>query len=167
MTMLKVQRWRPDTHPGYVVEEEWEYDRETGRDTGREHRAVSVRYLDGTHIHRDTHGAELAQDHYEKLLAEHIVKNEAFNFIIESLPERMKKPVLDSDGDPLLDKAGKPMMTVKDKHRPRFRHLGNGRYEFVVPGMDEATYRELSATLVKKFGDRAVLLKPTRQGSVL
>jgi hypothetical protein len=44
MTMLKVQTCRPDTHPGHIVEVEWEYDIETGRDTGREHRGVSVRY---------------------------------------------------------------------------------------------------------------------------
>jgi len=41
MTILKIQEWRPDTHPGYVVEEEWEYDPETRRDTGREHRGVA------------------------------------------------------------------------------------------------------------------------------
>lgn len=29
MTMLKVQRWRPDTHPEHVVEIEWEYDPES------------------------------------------------------------------------------------------------------------------------------------------
>lgn len=48
MVIVKTQRWLPDTHPGYVVEIEWEYDPEAGRDTGREHRGISVRYPDGT-----------------------------------------------------------------------------------------------------------------------
>src|SRR5437016_6345003 len=65
MTMLKIQTWRPDTHPGHIVEEEWEYDMEAGRDTGREHRCLSVRYPDGTLIHRDTHGTDVAQEHYK------------------------------------------------------------------------------------------------------
>jgi hypothetical protein len=159
MTMLKTQTWRPDTHPGHIVEIEWEYDREAGRDTGREHRCVSVRYPDATCIHRDTHGSDAAQEHYKKLVAEHIVKNQAFNLIIESLPARMRKPVLDSDGDPVLDEGGQPRLTVKDKHRPTFRHLGHGRYEFTVPGIDEAAHRDLTATLTQ-FGDRVVLLKP-------
>src|ERR1700722_12254552 len=116
MTMLKVQTWRPDTHPGHIVEVEWEYDREAGRDTGREHRGVSVLYPDGTHIHRDTHGQNVAHEHYQKLHAEHVVKTRAYNVIIESLPAHMKKPVLDSDGDPVLDNAGQPRLTVKDKH---------------------------------------------------
>jgi hypothetical protein len=47
MKILKLQSWQPDTHPGYNVEVEWEYDVQAGRDTGREHRGVSVRYPDG------------------------------------------------------------------------------------------------------------------------
>lgn len=160
MTMLKVQTWRPDTHPGHIVEVEWEYDREAGRDTGREHRGVAVRYPDGTLVHRDTHGAAVAHEHYRKLLAEHIIKNQAHKIIIESLPANMKKPVLDSDGDPVLDGAGKPRLTVKDKHKPSFRHLGGGRYEFVVPGIDEATHSTLSEKLAQIFGDSVVLRKP-------
>lgn len=74
MAMLKVQSWRPDTHPGHVIETEWEYDIEAGRDTGREHRGVSVRYPDGTYIHRDTDGADVTQEHYARLLAEHVIK---------------------------------------------------------------------------------------------
>jgi hypothetical protein len=159
MTMLKVQTWRPDTHPGHIVEVEWEYDREAGRDTGREHRGVSVLYPDGTHIHRDTHGQNVAHEHYQKLHAEHVVKNRAYNVIIESLPAHMKKPVLDSDGDPVLDNAGQPRLTVKDKHKPRFNHLGNGRYEFVVPGIGEATQSDLAAKLTRS-GDSVVLLNP-------
>lgn len=159
MTMLKVQIWRPDTHPGHTVEVEWEYDREAGRDTGREHRGVSVRYPDGTHIHRDTHGADVAHEHYKKLHAEHVVKNQAHNLIVASLPAHMRKPVLDSDGDPVLDASGQPRLTVKDKHRPKFKHLGQGRYEFMVPGIDEATHRDLAAKLAQ-FGANVVLLKP-------
>jgi hypothetical protein len=30
MTRLKTQTWRPDTHPGHVVQEEWEYDEAVG-----------------------------------------------------------------------------------------------------------------------------------------
>ena len=160
MTMLKVQTWRPDTHAGHIVEVEWEYDMDTGRDTGREHRGVSVLYPDGTRIHRDTHGSDVAHEHYRKLHAEHVVKNHAYNLIIESLPAHMRKPVLDSDGDPILDDAGQPGMTVKDKHSPRFNHLGSGRYWFIVPGIDEATHRELAATLTQKFGDGVIFLKP-------
>jgi hypothetical protein len=159
MTMLKVQTWRPDTHPGHIVEVEWEYDREAGRDTGREHRGVSVRYPDGTTIHRDTHGPDVAHEHYKKLHAEHVVKNHVHNLIIESLPARMRKPVLDSDGDPVMDGAGQPRLTVKDKHNPKFHHLGHGRYEFTVPGIDEATHRDLAAKLTQ-FGDSVALLKP-------
>ena len=160
MTMLKIQTWRPDTHPGHIVEEEWEYDMEAGRDTGREHRCLSVRYPDGTLIHRDTHGADVAQEHYKKLLAQHVVKNHTLKLIIESLPARMKKPVLDSDGDPVLDDTGQPVLTVKEKHRPRYTHLGNGQYEFIVPGIDGATHRDLAAKLTAQFGDSVVLLKP-------
>jgi hypothetical protein len=160
MTMLKVQTWRPDTHPGHVVEEDWEYDMGTGHDTGREHRGLSVRYPDGTYIHRDTHGADVAHEHYQRLRAEHVVKNDAYQFIVDSLPASMKKPVLDSDGDPVLDDGRQPRLAVKDKHRPRFKHLGCGRYEFTVPGIDEATYRDLAAKLTQKFADSILLLKP-------
>jgi len=159
MPMLKVQTWRPDTHAGHIVEVECEYDRVAGRDTGREHRGVSVRYRDGTHIHRDTHGPDAAHEHYKKLHAEHVVKNQAYNLIIESLPARMRKPVLDSDGDPVLDAAGQPRLTLKDKHKPRFNHLGSGRYEVIVPGIDQATHSDLAAKLAQ-FSGGVVLLKP-------
>ncbi|HEX4158381.1 MAG TPA: hypothetical protein VHY79_07880 [Rhizomicrobium sp.] len=160
--LLKVQIWRPDTHPGHVVEVEWEYDRETGRDSGREHRAISVRYPDGTFIHRDTHGADVVQEHYRKLLAEHVVKNRAYGLIVESLPARMKKLLLDGDGDPVLDEAGQPRLTVKAKHKPHFKHLGSGRYEFTVPGIDEATHRDLAVKLTE-FGDGVVVLQPASE----
>jgi hypothetical protein len=159
MTMLKLQTWRPDTHPGHIVEVEWEYDRQAGRDTGREHRGVSIRYPDGTFIHRDTHGLDVANAQYRKLHAEHVVKNEAYGIIMESLPARMKKAVLDSDNDPVLDKSGHPRLAVKDKHKPTFTHLGNGRYAFVVPGIDEAARSELAVRLTRKFGDGVVTLK--------
>ena len=71
----------------------------------------------------------------------------------------MKKPVLDSDGDPVLDNAGEPRMQIKDKHKPRFSHLGGGRYEFVVPGVDEMTRADLATKLAEKFGESVVLLK--------
>jgi hypothetical protein len=160
MPMLKIQTWRPDTHPGCVVEVEWEYDMEAGRDTGREHRGVSVRYPDGTLIHRDTDGADVAQEHYERIHAENVLKNRAFGFIVESLPDSMKKPVLDSDGDPVLDDSAQPSLVVKDKHRPAFTALGNGRYEFVVPGIDEATFADVTAKLARKFGDSVILRNP-------
>jgi len=158
MVILKIQTWRPDTHPGHTVEIEWEYDKDAGRDTGREHRGVSVNYPDGTRIHRDTHGSDVAHEHFQKLVAEHVVKNSAHNIIVESLPTHMRKAMLDSDGDPLLDAAGRPMATVKDKHQPKFKHLGSGRYEFTVPGIDEQTHRDLVAKLTQ-FGDSVVLLK--------
>lgn len=143
------------------MEIEWEYDGEAGRDTGRAHRGVSVLYPDGTRIHRDTHGPDLAHEHYENLLAEHVRKNQAYCLIVESLPASMKKPVLDSDGDPVLDGAEQPRLTVKNKHRPKFGHLGNGRYEFVVPGIDEATRRDLAANLARRFGN-TISLRPPR-----
>jgi hypothetical protein len=158
MTILKIQTWLPDTHPGHVVEVEWEYDLATGRDTGREHRGVSVRYPDGVHIHRDTHGADAAQQHYKKLHAEHVVKNQAFRIIAEALPAHMKRPVLGDDGNPLLDDAGQPRLAVRDNHRPSFNHLGNGSYAFTVPGMDEATHRAITAKLAP-FDGNVVLLK--------
>jgi hypothetical protein len=133
---------------------------QAGRDTGREHRGVSVRYPDGTYIHRDIHGADVAHKHYQKLHAEHVVKNEAYKLIINSLPPRMMKPVLDSDGDPVLDDAAQPRLTVKDKHMPRFNHLGNGRYEFIVPGIDETIQRDVAAKLRARFSDSVVLPKP-------
>jgi hypothetical protein len=101
----------------------------------------------------------VAHEHYKKLHAEHVVKNRAYNLIVTSLPAHMKKPVLDSDGDPVPDDAGQARLTVKDKHRPRFKHLGSGRYEFTVPGIDEAIRRDLTAKLIQ-FGDSVVLLKP-------
>jgi hypothetical protein len=156
--MLKVQQWRPDTHPGHVLEVEWEYDREAGRDTGREHRGISIRYPDGTYIHREAHGADVAQQHYKKLLAEHVVKNQAWKFIVDDLPANMRKPMLDSDGDPVLDEIGRQRLALKDKHKPRFTHLGQGRYEFVVPGIDQATRDALARKLARKFGDDVVLL---------
>lgn len=163
--MLKIQAWRPDTHPGHVVEIEWEYDPESGRDSGREHRGVSVRYPDGTYIHRDTHGPDSAHEHYEKLRADHVVKNRAYSVIVESLPARMKKPILDSDGDPVLGSDGKPATTIKDKHRPSFRHLGSGRYEFSVPGIDEATSRVVAEKLSQKFSDSVRLVKTSPIGA--
>ena len=141
MILLKVQIWRPDTHPGHIVEEEWEYDTETGRDTGREHRGVSVRYPDGTLIHRDTHGPDVAHQHYLTLVTEHMIKNHALKIILDSLPGPMRKPALDSDGDWVYDRDGRPKLIVKDKHRPRFNHLGRGNYEFIVR---ESTKRHIA-----------------------
>ena len=102
----------------------------------------------------------MAHEHFKKLLAEHVVKNQAVQIINESLPPGMLKPVVDSDGDPVLDDAGQQRLTIKDKHRPRFNHLGNGRYEFSVPGIDEATHRDLAGKLAQRLGERVVLLKP-------
>ena len=159
MKMLKLQKWIPDTHPGHIVEVEWEYDIEAGGDTGRAHIGVSVRYPDGTTIHRDKHGADVAHEHYRRLLAEHVVKNHAYCVIVESLPAHMKKPAVDSDGDPVLGGERQPLLTLNDKHQPTFRHLGSGRYEFVVPGIDDATHSELAAKLTQQFRDRVILLK--------
>ncbi|HTU00054.1 MAG TPA: hypothetical protein VMF58_18535 [Rhizomicrobium sp.] len=159
MAILKTQQWRPDTHPGYILEVEWEYDKTTGRDTGREHHGVSVQYPDGTIIHRDSHGADVAHQRYKKLHAEHIVKNQAYAIILDALPARMKKPLLDSDNDPLLDEAGHPRLVVKDKHKPVFAHLGEGRYEFVVPGLDEGSRHALAEKLGRKLGDGVITLK--------
>lgn len=157
MAILKVQRWLPDTHPGHVVEIEWEYDPEAGRDTGRDHRGISVRYPDGTVVHADTHGADVAHQHYKNLHAEHVVKNQAYAVIVESLPARMKKPLLNDRGEAVFDRAGRPVLVLVDVHRPCFRHLGKGRYEFTVPGIDEGTHRELAEKLAH-FGDRVILL---------
>ncbi len=96
--MLKIQTWQPDTHPGHVLEIEWEYNQATGRDTGRPHRGVSVLYPDGTHVRDDA-----ADAHYQKLLAEHMIKNQALAVIIEHLPPTMRKNLLHSDGDPVLN----------------------------------------------------------------
>lgn len=159
MAILKKQEWRPDTHPGYVLELEWEYDENTGRDTGREHRGVSIRFPDGLQIHRDTHGADVVHERFNKIHAENVLKNRAYGVIIESLPASMKKPVLDSDHDPVLDEKGRPRMVVKDKHKPEFEHLGNGRYEFFVPGIDEASRRSISEILAQRFGHGVVTLK--------
>lgn len=158
MTVIKIQQWQPDTHPGHVIEVEWEYDPDTGRDTGREHRGVSVSYPDGTYVHRDTHGADLAQQHYRALHDEHVVKNHAYKIIAESLPAHMKRPLRDGDGVAMLDEMGQPRLTLKESHRPQFKHLGNGKYEFAVSGIDEATHQSISTKLAQ-FGDRAVLLK--------
>lgn len=163
-TMLKVTTWEPDTHPGYIVEYEWEYDLETGRATARELCAKSVRYADGRCIHRDTHGADVVQEHYNRIVAEHITKNQALKIIADSLPAQFKKPVFDSDGDPVLDSAGKPRLVIKDKHRPRWEHRGDGRYALFAPGIDEPTYRELTAVLKAQFGDKVVLLKSGSKG---
>lgn len=73
--MLKVQIWRPDTHPGHEVEVEWEY--EAGKDTGREHRGVSVRYPDGRYLHRNTHGHDHVHGLYKDILDEHVSINRA------------------------------------------------------------------------------------------
>jgi hypothetical protein len=117
----------------------------------------------GHSYHRDTHGADLPHEQYKKLLEEHRTKNRAYKFIIASLPARMKKPLLDSDGDAVLDNSSQPKFTAKDKHRPKFKHLGDGRYEFVVPGIDEATYCSLAAILETEFrGDVALLKDATR-----
>jgi hypothetical protein len=89
------------------------------------------------------------------------VKNHAYSVIAESLPVHMKKPMLDSDGDPVLDEAGQPKLVVKDKHRPQFNHLGGGRYEFIVMGIDEATRTAAAAKLAAQFGGAVVLLNPS------
>jgi len=91
--------------PGLIVEIEWECDRAMGRDTGREHCCWSIRYSDGTRIHSDTHGEGAARDHYKKILAENAVKNAAYRLIVDFLSSRMRKPVLDSDGDANLATA--------------------------------------------------------------
>ena len=160
MALLKIQTWRPDTHPGHSLEIEWEYDQEAGHDTGREHRGVSVLYPDGTRIHRDTDGADAVQEQYLRIRTENVTKNRAHGFIVDALPTSMKKAVIDSDGDPVLDDAGQPRLAVKDKHRPQFTHLGDGRYEFLVPGIDEATFRDLSSKLAQEFGGAVTLRNP-------
>src|SRR5437764_14334424 len=68
MTMLKVQTWRPDTHPGHIVEFEWDYDMESGRDAGRDYRRVSLRYP-MARAFIATLRTEVAQEHYKKLVA--------------------------------------------------------------------------------------------------
>lgn len=158
--VLKVQTWRPDTHPGYVLEVEWEYDVEGGRDTGREHQGVSVTYPDGTLVHRDTDGADAANALYQKIRDENVRKNIAHAMICSSLPLTMKKAVFDSDGDPVLDETGQQRVIVKDKHRPSFIHKGNGEYEFVVPGIQNSDYEELSSILAAEFGTNVTLRLP-------
>jgi hypothetical protein len=167
MAVLKIQTRRPDTRLGHVVEEEWEYDPETGCDTGREHRCVSYRHPDGTYIRRDTHGADAVQEQYKRLVAEHVTINHALKLITDSLPERFKKPVFDSDGNAVSDNSGKSRLIVKDKHRSRYNRIGNGRYKFIVPGIDQATHRQLSAKLAAKFGDSLALLKPVPDKAAL
>ncbi len=82
---------------------------------------MSVRYPDGTVIHRDTHGAEAAHDRYLALHAEHVVKNQAAAIIAAALPA--------------------------DAGKPSFEHLGGGSYAFAVPGLDDAKRREIAAKL--------------------
>ena len=156
MAMIKIQQWRPDTHPGHVVEIEWEYDREAGLDTGREHRGVSVRYPDGAYVHRDTHGADVAHQHYTNLRAEHVVKNQAYSIIAEALPAHMKQPMLNDEGAVALDENGQPRLVLKEGYRPSFKHLGGGKYEFTALGVDDATRRKIVAKLAQ-FGERVVL----------
>ena len=43
----------------------------------------TIRYPDGTRIHRDTHGADVVQEHYNTIVVEHITKNHA---LTQNLP---------------------------------------------------------------------------------
>ena len=57
-------------------------------------------------IHAGTHGRDVAHRHYKNLHAEHVVKNQAYAIITESLPARMKKPLLNDQGDAVFDLTG-------------------------------------------------------------
>lgn len=59
-----------------------------------------------------------------------------------------------------LTLPGQPILVLTDLHRPRFRHLGKGRYEFTVPELDAETHRTVTARLAQ-FGERVVLLNQT------
>lgn len=97
--------WEPrDTHPGYSFRVNG-VDPETGR------WVCVLATLDGV-VLSDPKAV------CDKVYAEHAAVNQAVAVIASELPPEMLKPVLDSDGDPVFDDAGSPVMVVKDKHQP-------------------------------------------------
>ena len=140
--MRKVQSWRPDTHPGVEVHEQWDTDDPQGA-------KMPLRVIvDGVDV-----PLKRVTAHYSTLREEHTRKNLAEGHIIEMLPGEFKKPELDSD----QDLTGK--MVVKDKHQPIWKHFGAGEYEFEVPGLTSTHphHAVLSKSLMDKFGGKVRL----------
>lgn len=119
--MFKIQRECFDTHPRYVFHSEYEYDDEAESPVGV-YRGCVAAWLDGELL-------ENPNPVRAAILAENILKNEALKAIISSLPQSMKKEVLDTDGDPTGE------WVIKDKHQPTWEFgEPDGIITFSIPG---------------------------------
>lgn len=139
--MISTQMWSPDTHPGLELHSEWlQPTPPEGGWRGDIPPATFLRCFEAV-----LNGVPLDDPDtvYALVIEENQRKNQADALIVATLPASMKKPVLDSDGDPTGE------MIVKDKHRPQWVFgEADGKLSVSIPGADDAvlaTVREALA----------------------
>ncbi|MBP7704213.1 MAG: hypothetical protein KA105_02870 [Caulobacter sp.] len=132
--MIRTQKWEPDTHPGHVLHTRWDDEQPE---------APHVCFL----AEIDAVVQPEPQAIYDAVLFENQTKNRADTIIREVLPSRMKREVVDEDGDPTGE------LTVKIKHAPVWTYgAADGRLTFTIPGADDEVLATVRAALVQ-FGD--------------
>lgn len=125
--MIRQQAWEPDTHDARFITE-WD-------DTDPDAPHVCIEAWIGGQKQADPQGA------YDAVLTQNQTKNVAIAAVIEALPPEMKKPILDSDGDPTGE------FTVKDKHAPRWSLNEKGQVSISVPGAKADLVAALDAAI--------------------
>lgn len=88
---------------------------------------------------------------HQRALDENRKKNRADGIVCDSLPESMKKPIVDGDGDPTGD------FVVKDKHRPVWSWDKDGETLVVaIPGLTEEARKMVASALAEDHSDVVV-----------
>lgn len=89
-----------------------------------------------------------AQKAYEDMLFEHQTANQVIALIAATVPDSMRKPVLDEDGDETGD------YTLKAKHAPTFDFGDIDRIlSCTIPGLDGVTLAKVTAAIKDRYGD--------------
>lgn len=133
-------RWEPDTHPNVKLDFE-------GLDENGDPANCTRAEVDGIELFGADAAAVMAA-----VLAENRLKNRAIGVVLDALPAEMKKPVLDSDGDPTGD------FVVKDKHAPEWAFgQPDGRLSVTVPNAPAEVLATIAAALAAQFGEAVTL----------
>lgn len=144
-------RWSPDTHPGYHFDVEV-VDFDTPDEHGHDHGFRAIRaYLGDDQL-------PYPQAVLDSIHAENRLWNVCRRRIIEMLPVGMKKPVLDTDGDFVLD-DGSPRLAIKDKHRITCDFGGaDGHIEIKLPTATPKYERGvIAAAMQESYGGRVTI----------
>jgi hypothetical protein len=104
--MKHITRWEPDTHPGVVVEYEW--DDEQPEDE-REH--VFKRFVNPPSGSRFT-GSDL--DRFEKVITENRAKNQAVKQYTEEHPEILEKVEVNGEEVTQIKRGLEPNWSIKN-----------------------------------------------------